>query len=530
MKQVIKLAETDDITTIRNRIDYAFPPPLMAAEKGNAERKLLLVVPRKNEAMQSLVNMKLLARVMRGRAVEVAVVSPVAKVRDHAREASLKTFGSFQRAKWAGWVPTGDGDSEPELPATPEPSPDKPKPSRKKRYVVVTGPGRVNILQQIGAFVLVLGLAFILVLSILALVPTATITLTPVAQEIQAEVIVHADPEAESTNFQTLTFPARIEQVDLAIPGEIDTTETEWAPVGQATGFATFINRTGEPVLIPISTTVSTSAGQPLQFATVITTQIPPGTGATTRTRVIALAPGSRSNIAPGQLNRFTDPAFNVIARVVNESGFDGGTYEPAHIVVQDDKERLQAHLRQKVQQEGFARLQEALSGQEFISPETLQVIVLAVTYDQFAGDFSDTFSGEMQAAVRGTVVGGYNANRLALAALEARVPNNHELDLRDLHFGAGEVLNVENGVVTFRIEATGRAIPLIDRNAAAEDIAWLPIGEAQAQLSSQYQLATVPGVELSPGWANWLGRLPYYSMRIEVIVNEPVIFMADSS
>jgi hypothetical protein len=160
-----------------------------------------------------------------------------------------------------------------------------------------------------------------------------------------------------------------------------------------------------------------------------------------------------------------------------------------------------------------------------------LQVIVLDITYDEFAGDVSDTFSGEMQAVVRGTVVGGYNANRLALAALEAQVPPDYELDIEGLHFGAGEVLNVENGIVTFRIFSSGQAIPVIDPNNIAQKIAWLPVGEAQLLLEQQYQLATVPGVELKPDWvAEWLGRLPYSPLRIKVIIGDAVTLVAEGN
>jgi len=181
-------------------------------------------------------------------------------------------------------------------------------------------------------------------------------------------------------------------------------------------------------------------------------------------------------------------------------------------------------YLQQLIYQEGLEQLRQSLAEQEFISPETLQVIVLDVTYNEFSGDVSDTFSGEMQAVVRGTVVGGYNANRLALAALEAQVPAGYELDIEGLRFGAGEVLDVRDGTVTFRVFADGQALPVIDPHAVARSVTWLSLGEAQAQLNQQYPLAAVPGIELQPDWARqWVGRLPFSSVRIDVIINDAV-------
>ena len=134
-----------------------------------------------------------------------------------------------------------------------------------------------------------------------------------------------------------------------------------------------------------------------------------------------------------------------------------------------------------------------------------------------------------MQAVVRATVIGGYNANRLALAALEAQVPTGFELDLQGLNFGAGEILDIQDGIVSFRIFASGQAVPIIDPGTVARDIAWLSVGEAQELLSQQYNLATVPGVELEPAWlADLLGRLPFSPLRITVIVNDAVTRIAE--
>jgi hypothetical protein len=313
------------------------------------------------------------------------------------------------------------------------------------------------------------------------------------------------------------------------MPGEIETTKTELAPVGHAQGTVVFINRTEAEQIIPISTTVSSSAGEQIEFVTTLTAAIPAGVGVFASAPVVALEAGPQGNAAPGQINRFLNPSYALLARVINEQPLSGGTMEPARVVEQADKERLQAHLRQLIFQEGLRQLEASLGAQEFISPETLQVIVLDVSYNEFSGDVSDTFSGEMQAVVRGTVVGGYNANRLALAALEAQVPPGYELDLKGLHFGAGEILNVQEGIIIFKIVAEGQVVPIIEPHDVAKEIAWLPIGEAQALLSQQYQLATVPAVELKPNWVvEWLGRLPYSPMRISVVIGQAVTLVAE--
>jgi len=541
MEHIIELENTDDMASIRGRIDYAISPiaPANALAVGpQVQRRLLLVVPRKNTALRSLVNMKLLARLVKTKAVEIAIVSNQPLVRDYAKEAGINAFGSLNSAKRAGWVSAKASVASPDR-ALPPPAysrgekpalstSDKPRAAPKK-YKVVLGSGRVGLVQQFGALLLLVALAIALVFGVIALLPQATVTLTPVAQQVEADLVVKADPNVDSVDFQTLVFPARVDQVELDLSGQIETTDTELAPVGRATGPVVFINRTEDVHTIPISTTVSTSAGEQIEFLTTQTTTIPAGVGATTSTLVIAAEPGPKGNVRAGQINRFENRSYGVIARVINESSLGGGRMDAARIVVEADKERLRAHLRQMVQQEGLNQLEASLAEQEFIPPASLQVIVLDVSYEEFSGDFSDTFGGEMQAVVRGTVVGGYNANRLALAALQAQVPPDHELDIAGLKFGAGEVLDVQEQIVSFRIFASGSAVPRIDVHNVAEDIAWLPVGEAQSLLGQQYDLATVPGIEFQPDWLEeWLGRLPYIPLRINVVVNDAVTLMVD--
>jgi hypothetical protein len=400
---------------------------------------------------------------------------------------------------------------------------------RKKKFVVVSGDRRAGSLkylaQQFGMLILIVILAFALVVGFIGLLPRASVSITPRAIPVNTELIVHADPEAEAVDFETLTFPARKEQVELSLSGEIATVDTELLPIQKATGSAVFINRTEEPQTIPVSTTVSTSAGEPVEFITTVTATIPAGVGSTTTpTLIIAAEPGPRGNVRAGQINRFGNPSFDRLARVVNENSTGGGALAPAKIVTEDDKPRLEAFLRQQIQQEGLMQLNAALGEQEFIPPESVQVIVLDVKYREFSGDFSDVFGGEMQAVVRSTVIGGYNANRLALAALMAQVPPNFELDIEGLQFGAGEILNIEDGVVTFKIFASGQAVPVIDDRQVAESIAFMSVGEAQDLLSQHYDLVAVPGVELEPKWlTDRLGRLPFSPLRINVIVYDAV-------
>ncbi len=519
MERIIQLAPDDDITSIRTRLEWA------------DARRVLMVVPRQNKTLRSLVNQKILARTADALNIELALVSRDLPTRDAARQAGIRVYAFEWMARRAGFVSPAVDKAEPEETAPPQlrlveaPPPPRVR-IKNKRLVVVVGSERVGFFQQLIALVLAGVLALALALLGVALAPAATVTLIPRAAVITATTTLTADPDPAVTDVdpERGLIPARAVQVDLTRFAEVETIDTETAPVDFATGTVVFFNRTQEEQVIPISTTLRTSSGVPVEFITTLTATIPAGTGATTSTTIIAVEPGPRGNVPAGQINRFADPRLGLLARVVNDAPTEGGTVRQAGVVTNEDKDRVRAKLRQLIQQEGYEQMQADLDEQEYIPPESLQVIELELTYDKFAGDVAETLGAEMRAVVRGTAVADYNANQIAYFALLDKVGFDQTLLPEGLRFSAGGVTEVNGRAVTFPVMAEGVVVSDIDVERVKRAIAFMPIGEAQRWMAENLPIVTVPGVEVSP---NWLGRLPLFPFRIRVVVRDvaPLLF-----
>jgi hypothetical protein len=268
-----------------------------------------------------------------------------------------------------------------------------------------------------------------------------------------------------------------------------------------------------------MSTTLTTSSGTNVRFLTLFTATVPPAFNATTQTEVIALDPGPIGNVPAGQINRVSSQVLERQVTVVNEAATGGGSAAPAGVVTRADKDRLQAIVLQQIQQGGYSQLQEGLAEQEFIPPESLLVIPIDFTYDpSMDGEVTTELTLEMQAVVRGTAIAGQNANQLSLAALQSNVPSGYSLDARSLEFVAGQVVEVRDRAVSFRMQAAGVAIAQIDGRHVASEVRGLPTEEALHYLRQQFPLAAEPLVVVEP---DWLGRLPWFPFRIVVEVTE---------
>lgn len=519
MEEIIQLAPDDDITSIKTRLEWV------------DARRVLMVVPRKNKTLRSLVSQKVLARTADTLNIELALVTQDIKTRDSAKQAGIKTYATEWIARKLGFISPVAEKSSPEKTAPPQlqlietPSPAKVR-IKNKKLVVVVGSGRIGFLQQLVSLVIAGLLALALVCLVLALAPAATVTLTPQVDVIKAELMVTADPSLDVTavDAENSIIPARQVQTELTLFTEVDTIDTETAPVDFAAGRVVIYNRTQDEQIIPISSTLRTSSGVPIEFVTTQTATIPAGTGATTTTGVIALEPGPPGNVASGQINRFVNPSLGLLARVINEVPTSGGSVREAGVVTNDDKDRVRAKLRQLIQQAGYEQMVAELDEQEFIPPETLLVIELDLTYNQFSGDVSETLGAEMHAVVRGTAIADYNANQLAYYALLKEVPLDKTLLSKGLRFSAGGIEDVEDQAVTFPVMVEGIVVSDLDTEKAKATITSMSIGEAQGWLAENLPIVSVPGIEVSP---NWLGRLPVLAPRIKVEVTDvvPLIF-----
>jgi hypothetical protein len=524
MEQIIYLEADDDIPVIRDRLEWA-----------QADR-VLLVVPPKNFVLRSLVNLKLLARHARNHSLRVALVTKDPKIIELSREANLVTFGSVERAQRLHWLSDDGVEAElptPHRPVTkaeedtaaanldlPErPIKDVPRPKRLPYFRPRPKRRDARLLRALGFLILAMLVAGMMGAAVLLIYPEGHVQLSPATEPITADLIVRANPEAERIDYTSLDIPARLVQVEIRNVGRIPPATTQDLPADKAQGTVTFVNRTDVEVTVPVSTTLSTSSGTTVRFLTVQTATVPAAFNAITQTRVIAVDPGPIGNVAVGQINRIPNPVLAREVTVINEEPTSGGTMAPAGVVTRADKDRLQAIVLQQIQQEGYSRLLEDLGEQEFIPPESLIVIPLDTVYDpSLDGEVTEQLALEMRAVVRGTAIGGQNANQLALAALQTQVLPNYRLDPRSLGFVAGEVVGVENRAVSFQMHASGVAVAQIDGRQVAGDVRGMPIEEAQQLLRQRLPVSGEPTVVVEP---DWLGRLPWFPFRIVVDIQE---------
>ena len=480
--QVIHLEVEDDITAVRARL-----------EKAEASR-VLLVVPPRCQAFNSLLDFKLLQRYAESLALEVALVTNSSERRVLARQLGFSVFVSAgwgqKRTKWR-------------------------QPKATARWGKRLSWGE----RLFGAFVFLVALSAVLAV-VLLIVPSAEITLVLANETVDATLPVQADPELDMVDYQAGQIPARVVQAQIEGKAQIPVSGTKDAPDEPARGLVFFINNINQPVTVPEGTVIATSAGSTIRFVTVEEVIVQGTVGVVGEVEAVAVDPGPSGNVRANLINMIEGP-LSLQVRVTNPEPMEGGSVKQVGMVTTADQERLQTILLQQLQQVAYSQLSEQLEedeGEFLVSESVAMDYIVTEEYDQPVGEQTDVLTLEMEVMFQGTVVAEENAEALIRAALEAVVPDGFAVVERSLQYQRGEIAGVEDGKVSFVMKGAGSAMAGVDENAVKEAIRGQPLALAEEYLSQNLRLEEAPVIEVTP---TWLGRVPWLGFRVNISTQE---------
>jgi hypothetical protein len=503
MQQIIYLEIDDDITTIRNRLEWSQAP------------RVLLVIPRGCPALHRPLDFTLLRRQADALGIEVALVSKDPVVQDLAYEHKFSAFTTAKRGQRARWRKV-DEDEVPRLSS-------RPQPRRPLWPALQENPDfqrALPVVRQVLAGGMFLTAVGVLLLLTYLLLPSARIVLMPASEVVSVAVPLTAAPAVESVDTEQLLLPARAIEVRVEDQAQIPTTGTKDAPDAPATGTVVFINRLAASVTVPKGTTVSTSAGTPIRFVTLEDVTLPPSVGSIGRVGVQAVEPGLIGNVGVNLINR-VEGSLAVKVRVTNDEPTGGGTVKQAGMVTLADKERLRALLLQQLQQKAYATMTAELEESEFMPAESLQVeLVLIENYDKFVAEVADTLGLEMRIVVSGLVIDEADATPLMRDILYNQVRSGFDLLPETIRLQRGQVVGVreEDRAVQFIMEGTGVMAAHMDVALIQEALRGRTPQDALDYLRTNVPLRAEPQVTLSPEWLPGQ-RIPWLPLRISVVV-----------
>ena len=504
---IVQLETHDDVISARDKISWA------------KARRVLLVWPRRGSVLDRPVDLLLLSRHAKQNGAQMALVTRSPQVKTHAAELGIPVFKSATQAQAVVWRrPRGSRRSPNGFEAQEHTPPDAAALRAQARALAQPDPFDARWLQnrwlRLAAFLLGLAAFFALALFF---APGAQVTLTPRRATQSLTIPVRADLSTRSAGASG-SLP--VETLTVVVEGRDETPSTGTARIAAApaTGEVLLTNRTDQPVTVPAGTVVVASGLAPIRFEFTASGTVPSGVGQTLTMPVRALTPGSRGNIAAGQIRALEGPV-GLQLTVENPSPIRGGLDRPAPSPSTVDtktlRDRLSAELEANAMDEILALLG---SDRRLVEGSLRRVKVLEETRQPETGQPSDILEIALRAEYAVWVVREEDLQVVASASLNAvledgytAVPGSLGIDFASSpRWQDGEArsaswdLRIEREVIAMLPEEQViQAVRGRSADAARQGLSTLP-------------LAAPPVIQINPAW--WK-TLPFLPFRIAVIV-----------
>lgn len=357
------------------------------------------------------------------------------------------------------------------------------------------------------------------------IVPGATVTVLLAQQPVRVEVDMVANVNINDIDIDRAVIPATKILVEVETTGTIETTGRQPLPDELALGSVIFINRTGREVEIPAGTTVSTSAGTPIQFRTTQNATLPAGEGQQLEVPIEALvsSSGAAGNVDSGLINTVIGPLENSV-NVRNIAPTFGGESRVRPAVTIEDQARLLATVRQQLQAQAYVAMQSNISAVQLLIPETLRIADERSdwkTYSASPGDIADTLTLTMKVVVEALAVDTRLAQQVAFTQIAGQVPRGRVLKPESISYECCPITGVDqDGTIRFKIIGSGTVSGQTNISLLQERLAGRSLEDAARYLSTELDLqpGTQPQIVVSP---DWLGQMPLLPIRIELRVFE---------
>lgn len=510
--EFIQLEPGEDAPSVRDRLSFL---------RG---KRVLLIWPEEDTVLTRKLDLVLIQREAMRRAIRLALVTHDPQVIEHAEELNISTFetiGASERGRWKR------GRAKIFTTRFQRPK-DEPEPEAlietASRLRDEGGSRRGRLVGRLLVALVVLG---VLGAAAYVALPSATITLTPAQSRIEVETAITADPAVQVTDVESRLIPAIKLSVQIEDTGTVETTGLRDLGDTLATGSVVFINQTNEAVTIPAGTTVTTSAGTPIQFRTTQDAELSAGLGLQVEVPVEALAAseGEAGNVDSGLINTVIGPLTSRVS-VRNIAPTSGGTSRAQRTVSAADQERLRATLRQQLQARAYLEMEPRLGASQFIVLETVRIAEERDDWTTFSaqpGDAADTLSLTMRAVVEALAVDEQFGRQIVYAQMSNRITVGQFIKPETVTYERGPVSGVDpaTGRIAFSIIGSGLVAEQINPETLAERLAGRSLNDATAYLVNEIHLSpgTLPDISLSP---DWFGQMPLLPMRITIQLREP--------
>ncbi len=490
--QLIQLEPHDDLTSIRDKMDWSKTP------------RILLVWPIRERVSLRPLDLKLLQRHAQALGAQMGLVTTEGEIKAAARELDIPTFKTSSQARKTPWQAQSRAGVTRRL-------------SRESvwRRRALARPADPLAPRQpavrLGYFSL--GVLAALVMA-LVFVPTAQIELVPIVTTQTITLPVSAAPDID-TVYLSGNLPLRTLTVQVEAVAERPTTDWILVPDQPASGEVEFSKLVFGELVIPAGTVVRTADAAALRYATLEPLRLLEGEGQKGRVAVRAMFPGSAGNLAPGEIIA-VEGGLGLSVSVINLTPTAGGNDRQRPAPAPADLAALREDLLLQLREEASAKIaRQLLQGDQLISESLGLIQVLEEEFTPAVGMPGSRLTLRLRAEFQSAYAAAADLEFLSQSALDAALPPGYVPVPGTLSLSAQTPpIFSPGGVARWQMRATRNMRTRIDPPAVMAMVRGIERQAAIDRLSAVLNLAQPAQITI---WPDWWQTMPFIPFRITV-------------
>ena len=489
--QIITLESHDDLISVRDRLSWAKTP------------RILLVWPKYEKVTLRQVDLKVLQRHASSLGAQLGLVTRTRRVRADAEALGIPVFESAGQAQKVAWPQVTHK-------RLPKRIPDKSLREKREQAQVREEAWRAHPITRIVA----LTVGVLSVLAIVALfIPRAQVTLQPVTKSQSIVISVSASPAVKDV-FITGSVPLYEKRIIVDGLQTVIVTGEGIVPQSKARGIAEFRNLTQQAVTIPAGTVVQTA--DTIRFITTEDGEVAAGVGKKIELPIEALEGGIVGNLDAETLTAI-EGRLGLSLSVTNLEPTSGGRELSSVQASEADRTRVKDLLMKDLEARARENILSGSRSGDLLFEKTLTVSqTFSEEYDPPAGAAGTKLTLTMQVEFSAQYASASDLTKLATLAMNASLPSGFVPAP-----GAVTVKPVTNpfidkdGALRWNMRAERTIARSFDTTQVTQLVLGLGVEKAQSNLDENLPSESLPKIQLSPAWWQWVPLLPF---RIQVI------------
>jgi hypothetical protein len=452
--------------------------------------EVFLVLPRDAGVLRSVLEFRVLARMLQSLASDVVIVSGDGERRRHARMAGLRTRRSLRGLLHL-------------LP------PDQAERFRFRWYRFWRW---LPLLQLVTVFLPMLAILLVAA-AFIVLLPELRVTLSPATDVDSVLLDLRVDPSLGDPDAVGKRLPGKALNQRYEVEAQIPASGRGRRPGQTAVGTVTFVNSREQVLIVPQGHVVIATNG--VRFTTDGEVRLPPNTLVGVRVGIHAVEAGPSGNVPAMAITRPLEPGPPGLG-LFNERPTEGGSEDVFPEILEQDFIVLRQELLQRANDAGWGQLAGLTRDDWTIVPDSVRVQTEQETFSHGLHAVAPELSGRLVARASGLAYENAAFNRLAERAWAVSLPAGFKPLGGTLDLTVPEYLGQDGGGALYRVGVRGRIIRELDAGTLAARLRGATLAEARAALSTRDGLSAPAQIEIWPDWAPRAFRLQVFQVRTE--------------